>query len=233
MKDSFILYNSFYEPIKTLKNEQLGKLLRAIFDYTINDTITQDDEILVPFMFIKNQIDIDTKKWEDEKSKRSEAGKKGMQNRWHNKDNNVITVNNKNNSVINAITKITDNVNVNVNENDNVNVNDIYNYIEQNFCRTLNPLEYEEISKWKDDELTRYAIKEAILGGKYNIKYISAILHNYKMNNIKTVQQAKEQKSKFKNKGEPIPSWFNKEIEKEEATKEEQDEIERLLGEFK
>lgn len=233
MKDSFILYNSFYEPIKTLKNEQLGKLLRAIFDYTINGEITQDKEILVAFMFIKNQIDIDSKKWQEEKNKRSEAGKKGMQNRWHNKDNNVITNDNKDNSVINAITKITDNVNVNVNENDNVNVNDIYNYIEQNFCRTLNPLEYEEISKWKDDELTRYAIKEAILGGKYNIKYISAILHNYKMNNITTVQQAEEQKNKFKNKGEPIPSWFNKEIKEEKATKEEQDEIERLLGEYK
>ena len=37
-KDSFILYNSFYEPIKALKNEQLGKLLRAIFNYTINSS---------------------------------------------------------------------------------------------------------------------------------------------------------------------------------------------------
>ena len=84
-KESFILYNSFYEPIKTLKNEQLGKLFRAIFDYTINGEITQDNEILVAFMFIKNQIDLDALKWENEKNKRSEAGKKGMESRWHNK----------------------------------------------------------------------------------------------------------------------------------------------------
>ena len=121
-KDSFILYNSFYEPIKSLKNEQLGKLLRSIFNYTINGEITQDNEILVAFMFIKNQIDIDTEKWTIEKNARSEAGKKGMASRWHNNDNNVITNDNKNNNVINAITNITDNVNDNVYVNDNDNV---------------------------------------------------------------------------------------------------------------
>ena len=47
MKDSFILYNSFYEPIKELKDEQLGKLLRAIFNYTINGEVTKDKEILM------------------------------------------------------------------------------------------------------------------------------------------------------------------------------------------
>lgn len=82
----------------------------------------------------------------------------------------------------------------------NIYNNNIYDFIEENFGRTLNPLEYEEISKWEDNELTRYAIKEAILGGKYNIKYISVVLHNYKMNSIKTVQQAQEEKVKFKHK---------------------------------
>ena len=44
-KESFVLYNSFYEPIKMLKDEQLGRLLRAIFNYTINNEITTDDDI--------------------------------------------------------------------------------------------------------------------------------------------------------------------------------------------
>ena len=124
MKESFIMHNSFYEPIKTLKNEQLGKLLRAIFNYTTNGEITQDNDILVAFMFIKNQIDMDTNKWEEQKQKRSVAGKKGMASRWNNKDNNVIDSYNKNNNVKSVITKITDNVNVNVNDNVNVNVKD-------------------------------------------------------------------------------------------------------------
>lgn len=87
------------------------------------------------------------------------------------------------------------NTSININNNNN-----IYDFIEENFGRTLNSIEYQEISKWEDNELTRYAIKEAILSGKYNIKYISVVLHNYKMNNIITVQQAQEEKQKFKQK---------------------------------
>ena len=135
-KESFILYNSFYEPIKALKNEQLGKLLRAIFNYTINGEITQDSEIMVAFMFIKNQIDRDAEKWETEKNKRSEAGKKGMASRWGKKNNSVIDSYNNDKSVKNVITKITDNVNVNVNDNVNDNVttnNNIYDFIEEKY----------------------------------------------------------------------------------------------------
>ena len=121
--------------------------------------------------------------------------------------------------------KVKDN-NININNtSNNIYNNNIYEFIEENFGRTLNPLEYEEISKWEDNELTRYAIKEAILGGKYNIKYISVVLHSYKMNNIKTVQQAQNEKERFKNKGkkeEPVPSWLNQEIKKEEGLTDEQ-----------
>ena len=237
MKDSFILYNSFYEPIKSLKNEQLGKLLRAIFDYTINGVITQDNDIIVAFMFIKNQIDLDTKKWEEEKAKRSEAGKKGMKNRWHNKNNSVITKDNKDNNVINAITNITDNVNVN--ENVNVNDNDttissIYDYLENIFGRSLYEPEYEIVETWEDNDLTRYAINQGILNGKFNIKYIDKILFSYKKNNITTVQQAQMAEEEFnKNKNKPkeqLPEWFNQDIKKQKNENEE--ELKNMLKEF-
>ena len=206
MKDSFILYNSFYEPIKSLKNEQLGKLLRAIFDYTINGVIAQDNDIIVAFMFIKNQIDLDTKKWEEEKAKRSEAGKKGMKNRWHNKNNSVITKDNKDNNVINAITNITDNENDNENVNVNVNVNgndttitsSIYDYLENIFGRSLYEPEYEIVETWEDNDLSKYAINQAVLNGAFNIKYIDKILFSYKKNNITTVQQAQMEEENFR-----------------------------------
>ena len=76
----------------------------------------------------------------------------------------------------------------------------IYIYIEQNFGRTLNPIEYEVIAHWEDNDLTRYAIKEAVLKGIYNIKYIDTVLSNYEKNSIRTVQQAQEQEKKFKEK---------------------------------
>ena len=119
-KQSFILYTSFYEPLKSLNNEQLGRLLKSIFEYAINGTENVDNDIQIAFAFIKNQINIDNEKWQEEKNKRSEAGKKGMISRWNNKDNNVI-------NAITPITNITDNVNenVNVNVNENVNGNNI------------------------------------------------------------------------------------------------------------
>lgn len=122
-RESFILYTSFYEPLKYLNDTQMGKLFRAIFEYQIKGNTNVDNDIRIAFEFIKNQLDIDANKWKDEKQKRSDAGKKGMAKRW-NKNKSVITNNNKNNSVINSITNITDNVNENVNVNDNEN--DIY-----------------------------------------------------------------------------------------------------------
>lgn len=78
----------------------------------------------------------------------------------------------------------------------------IYDFLEQNFGRTLNGIEIEMIREWNDNELTRYAIKQAVLNGKYNVKYINTILVNYKNNSITTVQQAQEEEKMFKSKKE-------------------------------
>ena len=75
--------------------------------------------------------------------------------------------------------------------------NNIYRYVEEAFARTLNPIEYEEISSWEDNELTRYAIKQAVLNNVYRIKYISSILNRYKRDNIKTVVEAEERDINF------------------------------------
>lgn len=83
-----------------------------------------------------------------------------------------------------------------------INCSSIYDFIENNFARTLSAIEYEEISKWEDNELTRYAIKQAVLNGKYNIKYISRILENYKIKNIKTIQEAQQDENNFKKQKE-------------------------------
>lgn len=96
----------------------------------------------------------------------------------------------------------------NINNNNNNNSSSIekrdtiYDFLEQNFGRTLNGIEIEMIKEWNDNELTRYAIKQAVLNGKYNVKYINTILVNYKNNSITTVQQAQEEEKKFKSKKE-------------------------------
>lgn len=240
-KESFILYNSFYEPIKALKNEQLGKLLRAIFNYTINGEITQDSEIMVAFMFIKNQIDRDAEKWEDERNKRKEAGRLGGIKRALNqqqklsskskqclgvlKDAKQSQTNQADNVDVNVDVYVNDNVNVNDNVINNITTttnNNIYDFIEENFGRTLSPIEYEQISKWKDNELTRYAIKQAVLNGAYRIKYIESILNDYEKNGIKTIQEAQEKEKEFKERKEEQNKYKGLSFREQERLREEQ-----------
>ena len=93
--------------------------------------------------------------------------------------------------------------NINNNNSSSIERSDtIYDFLEQNFGRTLNSIEIEMIREWNDNELTRYAIKQAVLNGKYNVKYINTILVNYKNNSITTVQQAQEEEKMFKSKKE-------------------------------
>lgn len=116
------------------------------------------------------------------------------------------------------------------------NKQSICEFVEANFGRPLSPIEYEEISAWKDSDLTRYAIKQAVLNGKYSIKYISKILYEWQKKNIKTVQEAQRNeeewnKQKRFNKGQnvaPVPDWFNKEFEEEEMTEDERRELEEI-----
>ena len=118
-------------------------------------------------------------------------------------------------------------------EDDNENeINNIYNYIESNFNRTLSPIEYEEISKWEDNDLTRYAVKLAVLNGAYSIKYITKILYNWEKEGIKTVQQIQEKEKKYKKVNEEVPEWFDKELKNESLTEEEKKEQENLLQEL-
>ena len=105
---------------------------------------------------------------------------------------------------------------------------DIFTYIEENFSRTLSPIEYEVISKWKDNDLTRYAIKQTVLSGIYNIKYIQSILDNYEKNNITTVQQAQERDKKFKESKE------QKKEQRQMTAKEKRDlEFKKMVEEMK
>ena len=116
----------------------------------------------------------------------------------------------------------------------------IIEYVEKNFGRTLSPVECEEILSWNDNELTRYAIKQAVLLNKISTKYISRILIAYERENIKTIQQAQERErqynigkiNKSKKYSEKIPDWFDKKIEKQEATIEEQEEMKKILSRY-
>lgn len=126
-KSYFILYADQAEVFINLPDDIAGKLIKIIFDY-VNDKNPEVEDLLLKVAFapIKQQLKRDLKDWENVKSNRSTAGKKGMASRWGNK---AIT---KDNAVIPAITNIT------VNDNVNVNVNNIEER-KASFANSLKP----------------------------------------------------------------------------------------------
>ena len=75
--------------------------------------------------------------------------------------------------------------------------NNIFNYIEQNFGRTIAPIEYEKINSWlslsfeKNDieKIICYAVKIAVLSNKKTFGYINGILNNWIGCNYLSYQQ--------------------------------------------
>ena len=73
-------------------------------------------------------------------------------------------------------------------------------YLEKVFGRPLSSAECEIINTWEDNEVTRYAIKQADLARAFNVKYIARILFDYHKNGIKSVIEAEERDKKFREK---------------------------------
>lgn len=91
--------------------------------------------------------------------------------------------------------------------------------VEKVFGRPLGGTEIEVIQNWQDNELTRYAIKQAELARALNVRYIGKILYAYQKEGIKTVAEAEERERKFqesKTTGKTYKSKFELQKEAEE-----------------
>lgn len=73
------------------------------------------------------------------------------------------------------------------------NTTDIYSLFEQELGRTLSSFEYEIINKWIEkgisEDTIKRALKEAILNGVTNFKYIDKIIYDWSKNNIKQIKK--------------------------------------------
>lgn len=77
-----------------------------------------------------------------------------------------------------------------LNKKEEKNDIDIYAIFEKELGRTLSSFEYEIINKWLekkvDENLIKKALKEAILSGVTNFKYIDKIVYEWSKKGIKT-----------------------------------------------
>lgn len=79
----------------------------------------------------------------------------------------------------------------------------IFVLFEQEFARALSPFEIEMINAWLDEDqflpsLIKAALREAVLMGKLNFKYIDRILREWKKKGVQTVEQAREIGKEFR-----------------------------------
>ena len=79
----------------------------------------------------------------------------------------------------------------------------VFEIFEQEFGRLLSPMEYETIQKWMDEDkldsqLILAALRESVISGKQNFRYIDRILFDWMKNGVRTVDQAKQHSLKFK-----------------------------------
>ena len=91
----------------------------------------------------------------------------------------------------------------NINNNNNISsyykIKESCEYFEEQFGRTIAPIEYEKIIMWEEtftNDIINYAIDIAVLNNKKSFNYIDGILRNWKTSNYKTLQEIKENEIK-------------------------------------
>jgi hypothetical protein len=84
MKSSFILYSAQYEALQGLTTTQKGILFDALFRYVIDEKVPEikDNVVKMAFGFIRLQIDMDSKKYEDKR----ERNRENIRKRWAKKN---------------------------------------------------------------------------------------------------------------------------------------------------
>lgn len=66
VKKSFVLYHDFRNWFSLLTDEELGRLIRAIFDYETNKTLPENlnEKEQIAFLMVRDTLDRDREKYE-------------------------------------------------------------------------------------------------------------------------------------------------------------------------
>ena len=211
---SFTIYEEYFALVSILKGKKAEHLLYAIVTYMFKGIEPKlDTEEKAVFDSLKRAL--------DKQKNKSKNAKKDKSNQ---NQNEIKMKSNENQNEIKTKTH----------QDVSVNVNNIINYIENNLNRIVNSYEYEQlellVSKYSN-EVVLYAFKKTSEAGKKSLNYTKGILKNWEQDNLKTLDEIKQQENN-KNK-KIVPEWFNKQIEQKQMTTEEEKEMNSLLNEIK
>ncbi|MBY0077168.1 DnaD domain-containing protein [Priestia aryabhattai] len=84
----------------------------------------------------------------------------------------------------------------------------LYTMFEKEFGRALSPFECETLAMWIDQDhhdpiIIKAALRESVMSGKLNFRYIDRILFEWKKNGIQTIDQARKHSQKFRQNQQP------------------------------
>lgn len=85
-----------------------------------------------------------------------------------------------------------------------VKSSNIYDIFEQEFGRTLSPIEYELINGWLEadfkEDIIIMALKEAVFNGVSNLRYIDKILYEWKKKGLNSKEAVENNRMQFQQK---------------------------------
>lgn len=219
IKDNFLLKLSQIKVFNELSDEDAGKLIKGIFEYANSKKIMLDGYLKIIFIPIKEEIDKNEARYELVCEKNKKNGKLGGRPKNPKKPNGFsenpkkpINHNHTHNHIHN---QIIDYLNNKTNSNfkyttkstqQKINARLNEGYKLDDFIVVID----KKYNEWVGTDFEQYLVPETLFGTKFE-KYLNQ----------------KETK-----KSEPMPSWFNTNVENKKATAEEQKEMEELLKEF-
>ena len=87
---------------------------------------------------------------------------------------------------------------------ESVKSSNIYDIFEQEFGRTLSPIEYELINGWLEadfkEDIIILALKEAVFNGVSNLRYIDKILYEWKKKGLNSKEAVENNRMQFQQK---------------------------------
>lgn len=103
----------------------------------------------------------------------------------------------------NKVTHLISSMNSEMNQqSNNDKKNSIFQLFEQEFSRPLTPIEFEIIMKWIEEgykeEIIKEALKESIMQGVQNFRYIDRILIEWKKKNLNSISKIREYSKNYK-----------------------------------
>lgn len=235
MKDdkhkSVILYTEWKKPLQNLSLEQKGRILDALLDFPDGIIPTFDDPVLqIAWSFMEGGLQENARKWEATRKKRSDAGKKGNESRWHSSEVDSTCRKNRicdtcDDSIANIAVSGSVSVSVSAEEEckeetaaaAGSRIDPDLEKIVQQYEQTIGQFPRSALDKLQNyrssipTDVICKAFDEAAESGHRSWKYVNGILKSWQVDGVRTLGDVETRREARKKANEPAGDDWRKE----------------------